>query len=102
MTDCERLARTGEPALDWANELAAEIIADAFKWRYTTAEGLIAVRLRLVRAEGEAIGLEVASGLITKPPAPKSYSDAAALQRECQRDHDEERAHGWAAGGWQE
>lgn len=100
MTDCERLARTGEPALDWANELAAEIIADAFKWRYTTAEGLIAVRLRLVRAEGEAIGLEVASTLF---PAPKSYTARdATLQAEHQADHAEERAHGWAAGGWQE
>lgn len=96
--DCERLARTGEKPADWASELAARIIADAFAHRYTEAEGLIAARLRLVRAEGEAIALEVASRLISKP-APTSYTARdAALQRECQRDHDTERAHGWAAG----
>lgn len=94
------LARAAKPAAepqDWANILAAEIIVDAFKWRYTSAESLIAARLRLVRAEGEAIGLEVASGLISKIPAPKSYTarDAAVI-REHQADHSDERAHGWA------
>lgn len=100
MADCERLARTGEQPADWATDLATTIIADAFGRRYTDALGMIAARLRLIKAEGEALGLEIASGLLAEMPRPKSYTsrDAATLQRQFQADHDQERAHGWADG----
>lgn len=92
-------ATAAQEPQDWATELAGRIIADAFKWRYTTAAELIAAQLRLVRAEGEAIGLDVASGLIAKIPAPKSYTARdAAIIREHQADLSDERAHGWAVG----
>lgn len=97
--DCERLARTGEQPADWASDLATTIIADAFGRRYTDAVGLIAARLRLIKAEGEAMGIDRVSGLIAPIPPVSSYTarDAATLQRQFQADHDDERAHGWAA-----
>lgn len=98
MTDCERLARTSEIPADWADRLALEIALDMQRMGTRAACGLTAARLRLVRAEGEAKGLDVATGLIAGIPAPKSFTarDAAVL-REGQLDHDQERAHGWVA-----
>lgn len=82
-------------ALDWANDLAAQIIGDAFALRYTEAQRLIAERLRLVagRAKLEEVK-DTAEVVLRAMRAPSE----ATLQAEHQRDHDDERAHGWADG----
>lgn len=49
---------------DWADELAAAIIADVHSRRYTEAESLIAARLRLVKCEGERDGINRASAIV--------------------------------------
>lgn len=47
--------------LDWADELALEIIADVKRTKYidwASLPDIIAARLRLIRHEGERVGIE--------------------------------------------
>lgn len=93
MSDCERLARTGERPADWASDLATTIIADAYGYRYTDAVGLIAARLRLVRQEGVVEGARDTAAVVDS--LFKSTPASPALQREYQRDVEEHGIDGW-------
>lgn len=92
MSDCERLARTGETPADWATDLAITIIADAFARRHNDAAELIAARLRLVRQEGVCQGAQETAAAIEQSFVVKV---SPALQREYVADVQEHGIDGW-------
>lgn len=81
---------------DWADELAADIIADIRSRRHKEAAELTAARLRLVMIRGEVTAAFKACEIVKQELAYGGPSQAT-LQREHQADVDEEREHGWAA-----
>lgn len=84
--------RASEPQ-DWATDLACTILAETAGAPYMAAQALLAAHLRYVRAEGESLGIARAQAAIV---GGRIDASPEKLQRECQADMDEERAHGWA------
>lgn len=58
--------------LDWADELATELMAWTHRFSFREARELVAARLRQVRLEGESIGIHTCIDQITTnaEPAP--------------------------------
>lgn len=86
----------GEPSIhadDWADKLALEIALDHTRLGTRHACELTAARLRLVKCQGVYEGADGTAKEVER----LMRESRSVQQREHQRDHDDERQHGWAA-----
>ena len=81
------IAHCKPESLDWADDIAVEIIADVMRGGpFRETRDLIAAKLRAIQSEGKVLGNDE-----TEQSILKLFGHSDDLQRETQKDADEER-----------